>query len=250
MSGEEERFLVSLDGSKIFATPVDELKETLRLVMVKIGLRAQNWPSDEEKAVLISHIITQFGNHTRQEILLAFDMAIAGKLVDADDEPVSANCYENFSCLYFSRIMNAYRLWASEVYKQHKKDEPPMIEYKEDLSDLAMIDWFENVSRDVLAGKTKVDLVPVMLYEWMDKRGEINKSANDKREYLLKAAVHRQAQLASFLQENDNPQNRKYFDEFCVMYNRGEFTGSEIDIVKNIAKRMILFDLIIEKTKS
>lgn len=250
MNGEEGRFLQSLEDNRISATPVEELKETLRLVMVKIGLRAQNWPSDEEKGVLLAHLVAQFGNHTRQEILLAFDMAIAGKLVDGKDEPVSANCYENFSCLYFSGIMNAYRLWASEVYKQHKKDEPPMIEYKEDLSDQAMIDWFDSVSRDVIKGKMKVDFIPPMLYDWMDKRGEINKSPKEKKDYLAKAAAHRQSQLAERLQDNDTQETRNQFDEFCVMYNKGEFKGSETKILTELAKRIILFDLIKEKSEA
>lgn len=86
--------------------------------MVKIGLRAQNWPTDEEKAVLISHIVEHFGGNRLDEIKLAFEMAIAGKT------EVDVNCYENFSCVYFSSVMYAYRRWAADAYKSLPEDKP------------------------------------------------------------------------------------------------------------------------------
>lgn len=87
----------------------EELKEILRFVMIKVGLRAQNWPNDLEKLVLFEHIISNFGGNRIEEIKLAFDMAIGGKL------DCEVNCYENFSCYYFSTIMNAYRRWSAQA---------------------------------------------------------------------------------------------------------------------------------------
>jgi hypothetical protein len=83
--------------------------------MVKLGLRAQNLPNDLEKLVLVQHIQENFGGNNLDEIRLAFDMAIAGKLDLKSDE---VKCYENFSCVYFSLIMNAYRKWSAEEYRQ------------------------------------------------------------------------------------------------------------------------------------
>lgn len=83
--------------------------------MMKIGLRANNWPLEEEKLLLIQHIVENYGNRTAGEIKLAFDMAMTGKLA------VDVNHFENFSCLYFSSIMNAYRIWAEVVYKKGEK---------------------------------------------------------------------------------------------------------------------------------
>jgi hypothetical protein len=122
-SGEVNLFNSALVGVKVSSAPVEDIKEVLRLVMVKIGLRAQNWPTDEEKFVLIEHVIKNFGGHTCEEIKLAFDMAIQGMLKFEEDQ--SVNCYENFSCLYFSNIMNAYREWAKESYKLIEKNIKP-----------------------------------------------------------------------------------------------------------------------------
>lgn len=80
--------------------------------MVKVGLRAANWPNDFEKQILVQHIFQNFGGNRLDEIRLAFDMAIIGSL------DVDANCYENFSCLYFSNVMYAYREWARQEFKE------------------------------------------------------------------------------------------------------------------------------------
>jgi hypothetical protein len=108
----DERFVDAMQDHKIAKAPMEQIKNVLRLAMLKVGIRANNIPQDEEKAVLINNVVTNYPNHTCSEITLAFDLAIAGKL------EVEANAYENFSCMYFSSIMNAYRKWAKEEYKQ------------------------------------------------------------------------------------------------------------------------------------
>lgn len=89
----------------------EELKQALRYVFVLIGLRAQDIPVDEEKAVLMEYITENYGGHTPEEIKLAFKMAIQGKL-GLDYKDVKA--YGNFSPMYFTVIMDAYRGWARE----------------------------------------------------------------------------------------------------------------------------------------
>lgn len=99
---------------------LEELKQVLRRVMVMVGLRGINFPNEKEKAVLISHIIKNYGGIRIEEIPLAFEMAITGKL-GIDD----TNCYENFSCAYFSKIMNAYKLWSAQAVEHLKIDKVP-----------------------------------------------------------------------------------------------------------------------------
>ncbi len=80
----------------------EDIKQVLRYAMVLVGLRGNNMPTEEEKYVLLNFIRSNFGNQTPEEIKLAFDWAVSGKL------NIDAKCYENFSCEYFGRIMNAY----------------------------------------------------------------------------------------------------------------------------------------------
>jgi hypothetical protein len=80
----------------------EDIKQVLRYAMVLVGLRGNNMPSEEEKFVLLNFIRSNFGNQTPEEIKLAFEWAVSGKL------NIDAKCYENFSCEYFGRIMKAY----------------------------------------------------------------------------------------------------------------------------------------------
>lgn len=122
-TGDGGKLGVALKSKLIKDADIEDLKERLRYVMVKVGLRAQNFPNDIEKLVLIEHIRDNFGGNTLEEIKLAFDMAIGYKL-DLDEKEIS--CYENFSCLYFSKIMNAYREWSTQEYQHLKPEQPPV----------------------------------------------------------------------------------------------------------------------------
>lgn len=198
-TSEERQFEISLKGNKVSLQPIEELKEVLRLVMVKVGLRAQNWPTDIEKTVLLDHIVKEYGLHTHEEIMLAFDMAITGKL------NVESNCYENFSCAYFSNIMNAYRIWAGSVHKQIKQ--PVLEEPKEDLNDITMQDWWNDVSNKVRNHGLKAEFMPVMLYTWKQKKGRIKASEQVRDEYLNRALGNREDAKKLFihdLMKNEN----------------------------------------------
>lgn len=122
VSGEEAELALCLTDPKIRQSPLDAIREALRYCMVLVGLRAANFPKDEEKAVLIAYVMENYGGHTVSEIRLAFKMAVSGSL------GVDANCYENFSVMYFSGIMNAYRAWAREAVKQVVKQKS--LEYR------------------------------------------------------------------------------------------------------------------------
>ena len=80
----------------------EDLKQVLRYAMVLVGLRGNNMPTEEEKFVLLKFIRSNFGNQAPDELKLAFELAVSGKL------GIDAKCYENFSCEYFGRIMKAY----------------------------------------------------------------------------------------------------------------------------------------------
>lgn len=104
----------AVSKNRIIHSPLEDLKQVLKYVFVLVGLRANNMPVELEKAVLLEYIIENYGGHTPEEIKLAFKMAVAGKL---KLEPKEVKCYENFSPLYFTTIMEAYREWALEQVK-------------------------------------------------------------------------------------------------------------------------------------
>lgn len=170
---------IALKSDKIIISSLEQIKEVLRLVMIKLGLRAQNWPTDEEKHVLIHHIIKEYGGHTLDEIKLAFDMAISQKL------EVEVNCYENFSCLYFSNIMNAYRVWAKQKYKAPPakelppSNEPPMSD--ED---------FLIMNKGVYETIKKWGLISARCYDILTRRNELVLTEEEKEKIRSTARTH------------------------------------------------------------
>lgn len=232
----EDRLIVAVRDNKISKGDIGDVKNTLKQIMVKIGLRAQNWPISPEKEVLIAHVVGNFGNHTHSELLLAFDMAIAGTL------DVEVNCFENFSCLYFSNIMNAYRAWAEQAYRQNQTTIEPkaLPEPKEDLSDQAMEDWL----KDHQERKMAVEFMPLMLYDWCIKTERFAPTPAVKKDYLVRAVEYRQSKLSEALNSQMTVENRNALSQFMAMKEKGEFTGPEIEILKSLAKKMILYDYI------
>ncbi len=176
VSSEEKLLLVAIQEPRIAADGLDNLKTVLRYCIMKVGLRAANWPSDEEKALLISHILNNYSNHTAQEIRLAFDMAIEGKL------GVDANCYENFSCLYFSGIMNAYRIWSAQAYRQTLTNTVEQTVYTEEQLLDQKRGWCEEAYQRMLAGTQNV--VPASMKEVLVKDGFV-KDESEIVEFLV-----------------------------------------------------------------
>jgi len=134
--------------------------------MLKVGLRAQNLPTKEETAILHAHLRNNYGKHTIPEIDLAFEMAITGQL---DLEQKDVVCYENFSCLYLSGIINAYRDWAGRVHRETVKE--PVQEK------VFHIDWREQVQVSLdhfYEGTYKPRLIPVEIYDTIVMDGYLN----------------------------------------------------------------------------
>lgn len=115
-SGNASLILKAQNNVTIRNRSEEDLKDVLRYAMVLVGLRGPNMPTDEEKFVLLNFIRSNFGNQSPEEIRLAFDMAVAGKF------ETDVKCYENFSCEYFGRIMNAYINHARQETRNVKKE--------------------------------------------------------------------------------------------------------------------------------
>lgn len=229
-------------GQVIQDAPLSDLKEALRYAMVKIGLRSENWPGEEEKALLVLHIVKEYGQHTAAEIRLAFDMALAGKLGLKE-----VSCFENFSCLYFSTIMNAYRAWAKEEYKQIKAPAP--VEEKKVLTDeqfkTETLEWLERAKDKVWGKGWKVDFIPILLFEDLDKLGMIKYTDEEWMATLLKAVEYRQGQLGELAESEGSSTARDRVRDFARMKEEGCFTGEHADYLPILAKKMILWDLIL-----
>lgn len=147
-------------------------------------------------------------------------------------------------------VMIPYLNRRLELSRIEEQKAPPImqIENKEDMSRDAMIDWFNNVSKQIKAGEITVDFVPLMLYEFMDDNGNITATNEQKYEYVARATDYRLGQLQDDVLKSDNHNNRWRLSTFMGMKNRGYFEGEELDKVKALAKKMLLYDTIINQT--
>lgn len=239
---QASRLAAALEQKKIVDCPPAALSEALFYAMAKVGLRAGNMPENDEWLLLLAHATNLYGHKTPEEIKLAFDLAIDDKL---DLELAEVQCYENFSCMYFSKIMNAYRKWAREENKNLPPKPKLMIEHKEDMSDVAMTDWLASLMKNVAAKPDyPVEFIPVTLYDWLDKNGYVQKTTPQQREYMAKAIILRAKVLVSNARENPNEQNIKRRDHFLSLQANGRYWGEDLEDVKSLAKRLLLFDLI------
>lgn len=248
VSGEEDVFTKALQQRTINKSTVDELKQVLKLVMIKVGIRANNLPNDVEKEVLIEHIITNYGNHTPMEIKLAFDMAVSGKLDDLDNKgnviDLETNCYENFSCLYFSKIMNSYRRWARQTYNQ-LKDYPKMLAEKFTLEDEEKAEWimeWKQKGTDII-----LELIPLIFYDWLSDKSVLKLTGKQKWEYTERATQQIKAELFNETQIAKTT-NDAYiaYSKFLNMEKDG-FTGEFKGRILNRAKRLIIYDYLTDK---
>ena len=123
LTTDEAKLQKALQSKKIKNCTLEETKQTMLFVYSLVGLRPENYPTGLDKDFLHAYMADYYGGHTIEEIRLAFTMAIQQKL----EVPINeVRPYENFSALYFSTIMEAYRRWSTETAKAL-----PMLEYKQ-----------------------------------------------------------------------------------------------------------------------
>ncbi len=151
----------AFEGVKIIAATQVDITEMMMYVYTVSGLISH--PNDAQRLVLKDFILKEFKNVTTQEVRLAFQLAMAGKL-DCETKH-----YENFSCQYFAQIVNAYKKNAIQVRSMMKEEvpelPPPKIEPEENYL------YWEN---EIESGQaTKFEFIPQSIYDYIvQKKGE------------------------------------------------------------------------------
>ena len=113
-----------------------------------------------------------------------------------------------------------------------------------ELSDEEMADWLAFTADRVKGQRFILEMIPIPIYEWLDRNGRILASAEVKRGYLEMAVVYRHGRLMELAETDISA--RSLFLEFSRMKQAGEFKGAHIDNLKDIAKKMILWDMILK----
>ena len=188
VTDEVQGLRIAIKSPKLATQSYEEMKQLIRTAITIVGLKSAivNAITEIEKQMLIGFVQKQFGGNTRQEFIDAFTMAFTGKL------NVDPECYQNFSIAYVSRIMTAYRKWASNLYEDNYSIMEKITEQKQ----LAPpeVDWTETWE-DLKAGSCKIIMLPI--YDWAEKKGFINLTTEQKLELCRTASNQMRSDLQS-----------------------------------------------------
>ena len=167
----------ALNGLKVAQISDEDLSGTLRYCMLLTGIREKNLPAGLEIQVLFDFIRDNFGTHTPEEIKLAFKKAIAGTL------SVDSNCYENFSCAYFGRIMAAYREWS----KNEVKFIAAKIEKELPAPEADFTEVWNDILQAAREGRIEQKIIGAAICDWLVEVGELKLSGEEQEKIFDKA---------------------------------------------------------------
>lgn len=210
-----------------------EINQQLAKIYLIIGLRPQHFPTEFETQFLISYIKEHHGRKGIGELYFAFQLAVQDKL-----EVESVNPYDQFSVIYFERIMIAYRSYLNKKYIEESniRKEPMQIEYK-----MTDEEKWEEINRWKEKSEVNIRLIPIYLYEWLEEFGEI---MLDKEEKILIYEKACGMYLNVFREEAQNNNRFQEYNRFLNQYSSGfkNIKGEYVPTIRNLAKRIAVFN--------
>ena len=159
-------FQLARQAKRFSDCSLEEIRQTLRYIIVVTSLKTENIPQAEEKAVIISFLLDYFGMHTIEEIQLAFKLWAARRL-DLEENQIPH--YQQLSCEFIGRVMAAYRRWAvrEDALIKHK---PIALQLENRVS--KEVDWKPEVNeayQEFLTDKWKFRLMVSSLHNQLVK---------------------------------------------------------------------------------
>lgn len=144
------------------------------------------------------------------------------------------------------KVIDLYRERRSDISKKEER----MIESKQleapklptSMSDQTMLEWIEDIKQQIKNGAV-IDFMPPMVYEWLDKRGDMKLTDEDKKVIYDRAIQYRKLFLVSIKDDPKYPGGRKEHDDFMLMVkDGGKPTGDEKNRCKILARKIALYD--------
>lgn len=210
-----------------------EINQQLAKIYLIIGLRPQHFPTEYETQFLISYIKEHHGRRGIGELYFAFQLAVQNKL-DID----SVNPYDQFSVIYFERIMIAYRSYLNKKYIEETtiREEPKMIDYK-----MTDSEKWDEINEWKSKSEINIRLIPIYLYEWLEEFGEIMLDKEEKISIYEKAC-----NMLLNIMQDDAQNNNKWveYNRYLNQYNAGfkNIKGEYVPTIRNLAKRISVFN--------
>lgn len=204
----------------------DEIKQALAKIFLLVGLRKQHFPNGFELDFIVSNIRKLYAHRTIFDLTNAFELGLR-KEID-----VELNCYDQFTLIYLSNIMDAYRKYLVNAYNELPVEQPKQIEYKmtkeEKLADI----------EDFGTTECAFSMIPGYIYDWIIDLGLVTLSEDDKTEYYRRAIQMRESELKANAESGDV----KEYNSFMKMKKSGfaDITKAEINNIEFNYKRIVV----------
>ena len=168
---------------------------------------------DWELMRLAKFIQSRYNELSVKEIKTAFEYAITGEYEDGFE----VRHFGNFSAMYISRILNAFRLKARESLKiiRQALPEPEKVLSEDEIKVIQdnFLGTFDKVYSDFLIGKEVSHRVSWIYYEWLDTRKLITLTRKQKEKilFIARKKVNEERQQLQILirlnRESGNPED-------------------------------------------
>lgn len=175
-----------------------EIKQALGYCMVLVGIRSENLLSEKETLIIINFLSRHFPYTTPEDIILAFEFAIAGKL---DLSQSDINSYQNFTCLYVATILRAYKKYFNERMAQPKRIEmkalPPA-----NFNPIELVDMHY---QEFLVGSLNINTISTRVIQIAAEKCGLLVYENEYIQYLKKAKIELNAlkKIGEIISESD-----------------------------------------------
>lgn len=136
------------------------------------------------------------------------------------------------------------RFEISGIEEQLKLKTLPPPPITEDISDEGMDKFWDDTEELVSKGNYQIEFIPPMLYDWMDKNGNILHNREEKLKYLERATLVRHTAISMAYEKNPHSlETKAALFEFNKMRETKKYSQSEHDKIKELAKKMVVFEM-------
>lgn len=232
VTSQSDRFLESLgQGRLINQLSLGEVKQILTAFAAIMGIPANNMPAEEVMMMTIQAIVTNFGAMHEGEVRKAFEMAATGQL-DIEEH------FQAFSLKYICNVLNAYRVKVNLAMRHFERTRQEPVSEPFD----GEVDWSETVAHLIEVAKVqdpRTLIIPIQVYEWLDQKGMIHLTPEEKKAFMKKAESELRQELLEKLVDHKISGEEKQWNELLKTssYKKGDRLHSRL---ANMAKRIIV----------
>lgn len=177
---KESEILKRFSGRKISDEDSVNITLFMKKLFVLLGLSSINTPTQQQFDMLRAAMVSVLGDFTLSEILYAVDLALKGEI------EYDLNLYNKpFSIPFLSGLMNKYKNLRADVIIKNRSLEPGDA-LSDDEKDKIMDDAIERYIDQYKSGN-KPNIMTWHYYDYLEKKGLINLSIDQKGEYMAKA---------------------------------------------------------------